>query len=265
LGIHSTAVIEPGAVLGIGASVGAYAVIGAGVVLGDYCIVGPHVVIEGQTTIGAGNRFLQFCSIGAGPQEDAWDGEPGRLVIGDHNVIREHVTVHASKALTCIGSHNHLMVGVHIAHDCRIGDHVHFANQATVAGHCEVQDFAWISGFCAVHQRTRVGQYAFVGGNSFVAQDVPPFCLVQGDRARLVSLHAKGLARAGFSRSDVTGLKHAYRALFMREGCWLDRIAAARAAANGSEPVAALLSFVEDSERGVISRTRKGLGDPSDA
>ncbi|HLK26386.1 MAG TPA: acyl-ACP--UDP-N-acetylglucosamine O-acyltransferase [Caulobacteraceae bacterium] len=256
--IHPTAIVARGAVVGVGSRIGAYAVIGADVVLGDRCIVGPHAVIEGRTTIGAGNRFMQFCSIGAGPQEDAWDGEPGRLEIGERNVFRENVTVHAGgKAPTRIGSHNHLMVGVHVAHDCLVGDHVHFANGATLGGRCEVRDFAWIAGHCAVHQRTRVGQYAFVAAGSIVTQDVPPFCLVQGDRARLVSLHAKGLSAAGLLGDEVAALRRVYRTLFMSVGCWADRMAAARCVSEGSEPVEALLAFWEDTERGVISRTRR--------
>ncbi|MFN3514497.1 MAG: acyl-ACP--UDP-N-acetylglucosamine O-acyltransferase [Phenylobacterium sp.] len=254
--IHPTAVISPGARIGVGCEIGPYAVIGPQVRLAAGNWVGPHVVIEGETDVGAGNRFLQFASVGAGPQVSGWAGEPGRLEIGEGNVFREFVTLHASTGgVTRLGSRNLLMAGAHVAHDCRLGDEVKLANGATLGGNVEVGDFAWISGLCAVHQGVRVGAHAFVAGGSIVTQDIPPFCLVQGDRARLVGLNLVGLRRAGFAPGEIAALRRAYRRLFLGEGLLAERIAAVRAL---DEPRATVLAdFVAGSARGAISSLRR--------
>lgn len=249
--IHPTAVVAPTAQIGKGCEIGPYAVIGPRVVMGPGNIVGPHAVIEGRTTIGAGNRFSQACSIGAGPQVTGWAGEAGRLVIGDDNVFREFVTVHGSvDGETVVGSRSLIMATAHIAHDCRIGDEVKMANGATLAGHVEIGDFAWVSGLCAVHQWSRIGAYAFVAGGAIVVQDVPPFCLVQGDRARLVSLNTTGLKRAGFSSAEIMALRRAYRVLFRSAGTLAERLEELSGAAGH---VATLVDFLRHSERGAIS------------
>jgi UDP-N-acetylglucosamine acyltransferase len=254
--IHPTAVIEPGARIGPGCRIGAYAYLGAQVVLGAGNIVGPHVVIEGASRIGVGNRFLQFASIGAGPQSDDWAGEAGTLQIGRDNVFREQVTVNASTGgtPTRIGDRNMLMTAAHVGHDVQLGNDIHMANGATLGGHVRVEDHAWISGLTAVHQHARIGAHAFVAGGAMVVQDVPPFCMVQGDRARLAGLNATGLRRAGL---DVAALRRAYRTLFLRGGPLAERIATARAEGPDSPEVARLTAFLEGSSRGVITATRK--------
>lgn len=253
--IHPTAVIEPGAEIGADCEIGPYAVIGERVRLGPGNLVGPHAVIEGETAIGAGNRFLQFCSIGAGPQVSGWNGEPGRLVVGEGNVFREFVTVHASMGeATVMGSGSFLMAGAHVAHDCRLGNEVKLANAATLGGHVEVGDHAWVSGLCAVHQGVRIGTHAFVAGGSIVTQDVPPFCLVQGDRARLVSLNLVGLKRAGFDGAEMAALRGAYRTLF-RSGGTLEERLATLGEAGGR--VAELAAFLKSSARGAITTPRR--------
>lgn len=257
--IHPTAVIEAGARIEPGCRIGAYAYLGAQVVLGEGNIVGPHVVIEGRTRIGAGNRFLQFASIGAGPQCDGWAGEAGALEIGRDNVFREQVTVNASiaEAPTRIGDRNMLMTAAHVGHDAELGSDIHMANGATLGGHVRVEDFAWISGLTAVHQHARIGTRAFVAGGAMVVQDVPPYCMVQGDRARLAGLNATGLKRAGLDTAALAALRRAYRTLFMKGGGLAERIAAARAEAPHSPEVARLADFLEGSSRGVISATRR--------
>lgn len=253
--IHPTAVIAPGAEIGADCEIGPYAVIGARVRLGPGNVVGPHAVIEGETTVGAGNRFLQFCSIGAGPQVTGWNGEAGRLTVGEGNVFREFVTVHASMGeATVVGSGNFVMAGAHVAHDCRLGDDVKLANAAILGGHVEVGDHAWVSGLCAVHQGVRIGTYAFVAGGSIVTQDVPPFCLVQGDRARLVSLNVIGLKRAGFGAAEMAALRGAYRALFRSGGTLQERLAALDGAGGR---VGELTAFLKSSARGTISTPRR--------
>lgn len=253
--IHPTAVIETGAQIGADCQIGPYAVIGAQVRLGPGNVIGPHAVIEGQTDVGPGNRFFQFCAIGAGPQVSGWSGEAGRLTIGRDNVFREFVTVHASMGEgTVIASGSLLMVGAHVAHDCRVGNEVKLANAATLAGHVEVGDYAWVSGLCAVHQGVRIGTHAFVAGGSIVTQDVPPFCLVQGDRARLVSLNLVGLKRAGFSAAELAVLRRAFRVLFRSSGTLAERISTL-AGAGGR--VGELVAFLKSSARGAISTPRR--------
>ncbi|WP_304217402.1 acyl-ACP--UDP-N-acetylglucosamine O-acyltransferase [Phenylobacterium aquaticum] len=257
--IHPTAVIEPGAVIGPGCRIGAYAYLGAEVVLAEANVVGPHVVIEGRSRIGRGNRFLQFASIGAGPQRDGWAGEVGRLEIGADNVFREQVTVNAStgEAPTRIGDRNLLMTGAHVGHDVQLGSDIRMANGATLGGHVQVEDFAWISGLCVVHQTCRIGTHAFVAGGAMVVQDVPPYCLVQGDRARLAGLNTTGLKRAGLGHPELAALRRAYRALFLRGGTLAERIAAARTGSPESPEVRRLADFLESAARGVISARRR--------
>lgn len=253
--IHPTAVIAPGAQIGADCEIGPYAVIGAQVRLGPGNVIGPHAVIEGETAVGPGNRFLQFCSVGAGPQVSGWNGETGRLTVGHGNVFREFVTVHASLGEgTVIGSGSLLMAGAHVAHDCWLGDDVKLANAAMLGGHVQVGDHAWISGLCAVHQGVRIGTHAFVAGGSIVTQDVPPFCLVQGDRARLVSLNLVGLKRAGLSAAELVVLRRAYRALF-RSGGTLDERISTLDGAGGR--VGELVAFLKSSARGAISTPRR--------
>ncbi|HEX4181056.1 MAG TPA: acyl-ACP--UDP-N-acetylglucosamine O-acyltransferase [Caulobacteraceae bacterium] len=256
--IHPTAVIEPGAELGEGVQIGPYSVIGAEVKIGDGNVIGPHVVIEGRTTIGARNRIYQFASIGAAPQDERYHGQPTELTIGDDNVIREYVTVQpgmvAEHPLTTVGSNNMFMALSHVAHDCKVGDGVRFANGATLAGHVEVGDYAWISGLVAIHQFARIGAHAFVAGGAMVPHDVPPFCLVQGDRARLVGLNEVGLKRHGYSAQEVLNLRRAYKILFRRPGTKEERMAQVQADLGESRGVADLLAFLETSKRAVMAR-----------
>lgn len=254
--IHPTAVIASGAQIATDVEIGAYAVIGPQVVLAAGNVVGPHAVIEGATRVGPGNRFLQFSAIGAGPQVEGWAGEAGALVIGEGNVFREFVTVHAATGTepTRIGSRNLIMTGAHVAHDCVLGNDIRLANAATLGGHVVIADFAQVSGLVAIHQHSRIGTHAFVAGGSIVTQDVPPFCLVQGDRARLAGLNAVGLKRAGFTTAEIADLRRAYRTLFLGAGPMEARLAAARL--GGGASVTALIAFLETPGRGCISTPR---------
>lgn len=257
--IHPTAVIAAGARIDATCQIGPYAVIGEGVRLGPGNIVGPHVVIEGDTAIGTGNRFLASCSIGASPQIAGRSGDVGRLAIGDGNVFREFVTVHAGgEAVTTLGSRNLVMATAHVAHDCQLGDDIVLANGATLGGHVEIENLAQVSGLCAIHQHVRIGTLAFVAGGSIVTQDVAPYCLVQGDRARLISLNQVGLRRAGLAAAEVRALKRAYRALFLNSVPMTERIAALEAEVS-DERVLRLIDFVRTSRRGVVSVPRRSF------
>ena len=257
--IHPTAVVAPGAQIDPSCEIGPYAVIGPDVRMGPGNVVGPHAVLDGRTEIGADNRFMASCSIGASPQISGRAGDVGRLRIGDGNVFREFVTVHAGgEAVTIIGARGLFMATAHVAHDCVVGDDVVMANGATLAGHVQIGDRAQLSGLCAIHQHVRIGELAFVAGGAIVTQDVAPYCLVQGDRARLVSLNAVGLRRAGFAAAEVTALKRAFRRIFHGEGALSERVAAAAAGVD-DERVQRMVAFMRSSARGVIATPRRNL------
>jgi UDP-N-acetylglucosamine acyltransferase len=254
--IHPTAIIHPQARLDATVSVGPFAVIDAGVQLGAHCAIGPHVYLTGETKIGSHNQFHAGCVIGDAPQDLKYKGEPTRVRIGDHNVFREHVTVHrATKAdgETVIGSHNFLMANAHVGHNCELGDHIIIANGAMLGGHALVRDRAFISGNCLVHQFTRVGTLAIMQGGSAISKDLPPFTIARGDNG-ICGLNVVGLRRAGFSAEQRLELKKLYHALF-RSGKNL-QTAIAEAQKNFSSVAAKiLLEFVVEARRGLCSDT----------
>ena len=263
--IHPTAIIHPQAKLHASVEVGPYAVVDAAVAMGADCVLGPYVHITGVTRIGVGNRFHTGGVIGDAPQDLKYKGEPTRLVIGDRNVFREHVTVHrSSKAAgkTVIGSDNFLMQHSHVAHDCIIGDHVILAGGALLAGHVTVQDRAFLSGNCLVHQFVTVGTLAIMQGGCAISKDVPPFCVATGKNT-ICGLNVIGLRRAGHSPAERQELKRAYRMLF-RDG--LNRAAAVARARTECSGTAALslIEFVARSERGVCADSGRAGPEPDD-
>jgi UDP-N-acetylglucosamine acyltransferase len=256
--IHPTAIVHPKAKLDSTVRVGPYAVIDEGVDISANCVIGPHVYLTGLTTIGARNRFHAGCVIGDAPQDLKYDDEPTRLRIGDDNVFREHVTVHRSNKTagdTVIGSHNFLMAHSHVAHNCRVGDHVILANGALLAGHVTVQDRAFISGNCVVHQFARVGTLAIMQGGSAISQDLPPFTIARGENG-ICGLNVVGLRRAGFTAEQRLELKRLYRALF-RSGKNLRQAVAAARHDFSSPATKVLLDFVAGSKRGVCADARR--------
>ena len=254
--IHPTAIIAPGANLDPTVKVGPYAVIGEHVTIGAGTTVGPHTVIEGRTEIGADNQIFQFASIGAIPQDLKFHGEDSTLKIGDRNKIREFVTIHLGTAdgggVTTVGSDCLFMAYSHIAHDCIIGNHVILANGATMAGHVEVDDYAILGGLSAVHQFGRVGCHVMASGGSMIAQDVAPYSIVQGDRAKTVGLNLTGLKRRGFSAEALSNVKQLYKIVF-RSNLKLDD-AVSRIEEEfdiEADEVAIYLDFIKRSERGL--------------
>ncbi|MBI5379969.1 MAG: acyl-ACP--UDP-N-acetylglucosamine O-acyltransferase [Nitrospirae bacterium] len=253
--IHPTAIVHPDAELPPDVAVGPYAVIGRGVRMGAGCRVGAHAVIEGPTGIGEGNVFFPFCSIGTAPQHMKYAGEATSLRIGRGNTFREFVTVNRGTrhggGETVVGDHNFLMAYVHIAHDCRLADHIIMANAATRGGHIEVGPYAVIGGLTGIHQFVRIGAYAMVGGLSAVRMDVPPYLLASGDGPKLHGLNLVGLKRHGFSAEQIRRLKQSYQILF-RSGLLLKQaLQRVRDELAGSPEAMALAKFVEGSERGV--------------
>ncbi|MCB9989162.1 MAG: acyl-ACP--UDP-N-acetylglucosamine O-acyltransferase [Rhodospirillales bacterium] len=220
--IHPTAIIHETAKLGAGVKVGPYCVVGPNVVLGDNVVLHAHVVVDGHTDIGEGTQIYPFASIGMPPQDLKYGGEPSMLKIGKNNTIREHVTMNPGTQdggmETVIGDNGLFMIGVHVAHDCRIGNNVILANNATLGGHVVVGDFVVIGGLAAVHQFIRIGDHAVIGGMSGVENDVIPYGRVKGERAHLAGLNLVGLERRGFTRDQVKTLQSAFNALFSGEG-----------------------------------------------
>lgn len=248
--IHPTAVISPHARIGQDVTIGPYCVIGDKVTLGDNCVLHSHVVIDGDTEIGEGTQVFPFASIGTAPQDLKYNGEPTRLVIGKRNRIREHVTINpgtaGDKSLTQIGDDNLLMIGVHIAHDCMIGNHNVFANNATLAGHVKIGNHVTIGGLSAVHQFSRIGDQAMIGGMSGVEGDVIPYGLVMGERAKLAGLNLVGLERRGFEKADIQLLMKVFKSLFLgTDGTFKQRLETVRETHNDNSVVSAMIAFIE--------------------
>lgn len=252
--VHPTALVHPGARIGDGCEIGPYCVIGPDVTLGPGCRLHSHVVIDGHTALGAGNELFPFACLGLKTQDLKWAGGRTRTEIGDRNTFREHVTVHSATAdggVTVIGSHNHLLAYVHVAHDCRLGDHIIMSNVATLAGHVVVGDRAVIGGLAAVHQFCRIGALSIIGGCSKVVQDVPPYMLADGNPAQVRHINKVGLERNGVPEAAQTGLRQAYKILF-REGLTVSNALARIEAELPPLPeLGALVQFVRASDRGI--------------
>jgi UDP-N-acetylglucosamine acyltransferase len=254
--IHPTAIIDPKAEIGEEVEIGPYSVIEKDVSIGTGTKIGPHVVIRERTRIGKECQIFQFASIGEAPQFVGYKGEKTFVQIGDHNIIREFVTLHRGTAKgwgkTVIGNENFIMAYSHVAHDCQIGNQVVMANGATLAGHILIEDFAIIGGLVAIHQFCRVGTYAIIGGLTGVLMDIPPYTKAQGDRARLFGLNTVGLKRANFSEETLKALKKAYRIIF-RSGLTLEKAMKQVGEDEISQvpEVQHFLQFIQGSKRGI--------------
>lgn len=253
--IHPTAIIDDSASIGNNVSIGPYTVVGPHVEIGDHCVIGPHVVLRGPTVLGQHNRIYQFASVGEDCQDKKYQGEPTRLVIGDHNVIREGVTIHRGtvqdQGVTEIGSHNLLMAYVHVAHDCVVGNHVILANNTTLAGHVYVGDWAILGGFTGVHQFCKIGAHAFTAVNSVVVQDIPPYIMAQGHNAVPRTINSEGLKRRGFTPQQITAIKRAYKLLY-RQGLTVAEAVEKMRELNADEELTPLIDFILSSKRGII-------------
>lgn len=244
--IHPSAVIETGAQIGENVQIGPFCHIGNKAVIGDNVVLKSHVSVTGNTSIGEGTTVFPFVALGSIPQDKKFRGEESRLVIGARNMIREHVTMHPGteddNMETVIGDDGLFMVGVHIAHDCVIGNNVVMANNATLGGHVKVGDGAVIGGLSAVLQRVRIGQGAMIGGMSGVENDVIPFGLVMGERARLAGLNLIGLQRRNIPHDEISALQAAFKSMFYGEGTFAERLEKLEAG-DSSPLVRAMLDF----------------------
>lgn len=264
--IHPTAIVDPAASLGEGTTVGPYSIIGPDVVLGRNNRVGPHVVIEGRTRIGDENTIYQFASVGAAPQDLKYKGEPSELRIGNRNIIRENVTLQPGTAgggmLTSIRDQNLFMANTHVGHDSHVASRCVIANGAALAGHVIVEDGVIIGGLSGIHQFVRLGSVAMIGAGAMVAQDIPPYCMAQGDRASIQGLNRVGLERNGGSRDDLSVLREVYRLIFTPSGpeakskVFKDRVAQARELVGSNTRGLAFVSFIESSQRGIAPHHR---------
>ncbi|MFZ6722925.1 acyl-ACP--UDP-N-acetylglucosamine O-acyltransferase [Undibacterium sp. Ji49W] len=258
--IHPTALIDPNAQLDSTVEVGAYCVIGPDVSIDAGTKIGSHVVIQGHTRIGRDNHFHAFSSIGGPPQDKKYGGEVTYLEIGDRNLIREFCTFNCGtvqdRGVTRIGSDNWFLAYVHIAHDCTVGNHTVFSNNAALAGHVEVGDWVIMSGFSAVHQFCKIGAHAFVGMNTSLTQDVPPFVLVSGNPAQAHGANLEGLKRRGFSRDQLNAIRQSYKLIY-KSGLTLEESKAAldqqvaSLEADAASQVQAMRDFLDASTRGI--------------
>ena len=254
--IHSTAIVHPEAKLASGVSVGPYSIIGEHVEIGEGTSVGPHVVIEGRTRIGTQNRIFGFSSLGGPPQDKKYAGVATVLEIGDRNTIREYCTFSCGTVqdtgVTRIGNDNWIMAYVHIAHDCRVGDHAVFANVATLAGHVQVGDYAVLGGFTGAHQFVSIGAHSITGVATVLLQDLPPYVMAAGNTAKPFGINSEGLKRRGFTATKITTIKRAYKTLY-RSGLALEEARRKIAGQAAKSPeLQVLVEFLERSQRGIV-------------
>ena len=255
--IHPTAIVAPGAELGVGVRIGPFCTVGPDVIIEDGAELMSHVVVDGHTRIGPDVVLYPFCTVGLAPQDLKYSGQPTRCEIGARTQVREHCTIHRAsvggRGLTSIGTDCMLMAVAHVAHDCTLGNNVIVANNVVMGGHVSIADHAVIGGAAAIHQFVRIGRAAMIGGVSGVGGDVIPFGTVTGNRGRLVGLNVVGLKRRGFSKAQIQLLHTAFSDLFRHEGVFAERVAEVRSR-HGEQPlVAEVLAFIDaPSHRGLI-------------
>jgi UDP-N-acetylglucosamine acyltransferase len=256
--IHPLAVVSPDAQLGRDVTVGPFCVVEAGATIGEGCQLASHVVVKQGTRLGAKNRVGEGAVLGGLPQHIRCPERCGALEIGADNTIREYATVHRALhegTATRVGDGCLIMIGVHLAHDCQIGNHVIMANGAMLAGHVTVEDRAYLSGAVAVHQFCRIGAYAMVGGQAHVVKDVPPYVTVDGGSSFVVGLNLVGLRRNGFTNEQIAQLKQAYRLIY-RSGLKWTEVLARLAEEFPSGPAARYREFFSAGTRGFTPERR---------
>ena len=254
--IHSTAIIETGAELAEGVSVGAYSVIGENVKIGKNTWIGPHVVIQGHTRIGEDNKIYQFSSIGEVPQDKKYDNEATTLIIGNRNVIRECCTFNTGTAQdigkTVLGDDNWIMAYVHLAHDCIIGNDTIFANNATLAGHVTIKDHVILGGFTLVHQFCQVGEYAFTGMGTAITKDLPPYMIAAGTPTVQHGINKEGLRRKGFDEEARKRINHAHKIIYRKNIKITEALERLTKQYKNDADVMLMVDFCANSKRGIL-------------
>ncbi len=257
--VHHSAIVDCEAVIGSGSVIGPYCVIGPDVRIGPNCWLQHHVTLCGPLSVGRGNKFYAFSSIGQQTQDLKYQGEPTYLEIGDGNTFREFVTVNrstTSESKTRIGHQGNFLAYSHIGHDCQVGDEVVFSNNGTLAGHVQVGDNAVMGGLTAVHQFCRIGRFAITGGCSKIVQDVPPFMIADGNPAEIRGINQVGLERKNFSAEKIKQIKEAFRLIYRAKLNTSQAIEAIRKELPNDEEIAQIVKFIETSERGIIRRAQ---------
>ncbi len=255
MSIHPTAIVSPKAEIGQNVSIGPYSIIGDGVILHDDVRVASHCVIEGPSEFGRGSVFFPFVSAGQAPHDLKYRGERSWLRSGERNTFREFSTLHrgteGGRNLTEIGSDNFFMAQSHVAHDCRIGNHVIFANGASLAGHVVIEDYATLGAYAGIHQFCRVGKHAFIGAYSVVVKDALPYARTVGNHARCYGQNSLGLRRRGFGNDEIRRITRAFRLLLAAKLNTTQAVEAIKSELSGCPEIDYLVEFIESSERGV--------------
>lgn len=262
-GVHATAIVDDEASIAPSATVGPYAIVGPGVDIGERVRIGPQVLIERDTKVAEDVRISKGAVLGTDPQDLKYAGERTFLEIGPRTRIREFATLNrgtAASGVTTVGADGLIMAYAHVAHDCRIGDHVVLANAVNMGGHVEIGDWAIVGGLTAIHQFARIGAHSMVGGASRLSQDVAPYTLVAGNPCLSFGINRIGLERRGFDEDTVRELREAFRRLFRSDDTVREAIASFDLAETGEE-VRELVTAVRDSERGITPTRRSGASD----
>ncbi len=253
--VHPTAIVHRQAELGKRVQVGAYSIVGPRVICSDDVQIGSYAHLSGRTFVGRGTSIWHYCSIGAIPQDLKYRGEDTRLVIGERNAIREYVNIsigtQGGGGATRIGDGNLLMVHVHIAHDCIVGNNCILANSVNLAGHVEIGDHVVLGGMVAVHQFCRLGSHSMMTGGSMTGKDVPPFCRVHGRPARIWGLNTIGLKRAGMAATEIATIKKMYRLVYRQQLTLDDAVHEIQRQVPDTPPRQTFLAFISRSQRGL--------------
>ncbi len=259
--IAETASIDPRAELADDVEVGPYCVIGPDVRIGRGTRLIAHVCVLGVTSIGEGNTISPFVVIGGDPQDVSYQGTPTRVEIGDHNILREGVTIHRATekedGVTRLGSHNFLMATSHVAHDCKVGDRVTIANGTMLGGHVHVEDHASLSGGVAVHHYVTIGGYSFVGGQSRIYHDVPPFMLVDGNPSKVRCINVVGLKRNGITSEGIDALHEAHRLIYRAKMSVRHATEILESHGHMAPEVDRLLAYIQAQHEGKHGRARE--------
>ncbi len=259
--IHPTAIVDPRADIAADVSIGPFCIVESDVVIGGGCRLAGYAVLKAGTVLGVDNSVSEGAVLGGRPQHLRAGDRVGRLRIGDHNSIREHVTIHSGLGVddwTVVGDHNLLMVNAHVAHDCQIGNNVVLTNNVMIAGHVSIGDRAYVSGAAGIHQFCRIGTLAMVGGQAHLNRDVPPFVTVDGLSSHVVGLNTIGLRRNGYREADLTQLKAAYRTVYRRGLAWSEVLETLRQEFT-TGPAAVFYEFLSQARRGIMQE-RQGAG-----
>lgn len=251
--IHESAIISPVAKIGKSVKIGAFCVVGDQVAIGDGTELKSHVVLDGFTTIGKNNVIFPFASIGHRPQDLKYKGESSKVIIGDNNTIREYVTIQpgtqGDRMKTMVGDSNLLMVGVHIAHDCIVGNNTILANYVSLGGHVIVGDYARIGGLSGVLQRIKIGKHAVLGGLSGLMNDLIPYGLASNERATLDGVNLVGMNRGGMNKQDALDASDAVKEIFQTDGLFEQNVQKIKNKYKNNQIVQDIIKFLTDQSK----------------